>query len=97
MTESPTSKYVLAFADRMEAKLAKNRRKGNRDGWINDDPWALWRRIGDEHMQLIRAMENRETAEAIADEAADCANFCMMLADWFLARATPIHTPPEKL
>jgi hypothetical protein len=85
--DSTTWPYVLEFAKRMEAKLALNRHKGDRAGWINDDPWALWRRIGDEHTELMTAMETGATAEEIANEAADAANFCMMLADWFVERA----------
>ena len=86
---SPTWPYVLEFARRMEKKLDANRHKGNREGWINDDPASLIRRIQGETDELIGAIHKGQNAQRIADEAADIANFCMMAADWFLAREEP--------
>ncbi len=91
--DSPTWPYVLAFAKRMEAKLAKNRHKGDRNGWIKDDPKALFWRIGDEHKELMQAMESG-TNEEIANEAADVANFAMMIADIF-GGCEPSPTTPS--
>ena len=79
--DSPTWPFVLAFAVRMEAKLAKNRHKGDRDGWLKDAPWPLFVRLLGEMSELERAIREGESPEDIADEAADVANFAMMVAD----------------
>lgn len=81
---SPTWPFVLAFAERMEAKLAENRHKGNRDDWVKDDIIDLRRRIHMELRELDDACNNKSSSEDIANEAADVANFCMMVADWYL-------------
>jgi len=89
LAESQTWPYVLAFARRMEAKLAKNRHKGDRDGWITCNPDDLAFRIQDELNELQEALrrvrsKNNVVAperEAIINEAADVANFAMMVAD----------------
>src|SRR6478609_3138894 len=52
LADSPTLLYVLKFACSMEAKLAKNRRKGDRGGWLKDHPWSLVERILDEPVEL---------------------------------------------
>jgi len=88
LADSPTFKHVLDFAFRMEAKLAKNRHKGDRDGWLNDDPWSLVERILDETVEVQQCFTmgsdgrvDYDNAEELADECADVANFCMMVAD----------------
>lgn len=89
---SPTWPYVLAFALRMERKLDENRHKGNREGWIKDDPIALFRRLRDEAAELGAALtvercgcravgECTHPDPKVGDEAADVANFAMMIAD----------------
>lgn len=86
---SPTWPHVLKFAERMEAKLAKNRHKGDREGWLKDHPWSLVERILDETVEVQEcfslAGEDEiwmvKTPEETADECADVANFCMMVAD----------------
>lgn len=84
---SPTWPYVLAFAIRMEAKLEKNRHKGNREGWLKDDPDDLSSRLKQELVELDDAVfhedwaQDSEGRERIANEAADVANFAMMIAD----------------
>lgn len=72
----------------MEAKLAKNRHKGNREGWLKDDPWSLVERILDETVEVQQCFtigsDDRidfKDAEELADECADVANFCMMASD----------------
>lgn len=82
----------------MENKLARNRHKGNREGWINDDPESLLKRLREETRELetamsvakVRMWEGRSNASHaandVADEAADIANFAMMIADWYNAR-----------
>ncbi len=86
---STTWPHVLKFAERMEAKLAKNRHKGDRDGWLKDHPWALVERILDETVEVqqcftaigAHTVNLTRTPEETADECADVANFCMMVAD----------------
>lgn len=73
---------VAAFAILMEAKLRKNDHKGH---WRNCRPSDLYRRMLEEIEELRvvlieHAMSGgRETD--IGDEAADVANFAMMVAD----------------
>ncbi len=98
LADSPTKPYVLAFGERMEGKLALNRHKGNREGWINDDPEALLKRLREETRELeiamnvakVRMWEGKSNAshaaDDVANEAADIANFAMMIADWYSAR-----------
>lgn len=90
LADSPTWPHVLAFALRMEAKLAKNRHKGDRKGWLKDNPWNLVERILDETVELQQCFSTDgagagvwllKTPEETADECADVANFCMMVAD----------------
>jgi hypothetical protein len=84
---SPTWPYVLVFAKRMEAKLAKNRHKGDREGWLKDHPWNLVERILDETVEVQQCFTDAgsgpqfDDAEKLANECADVANFCMMVAD----------------
>lgn len=89
LADSPTWPYVLAFAKRMEAKLAKNRHKGDRDGWIKYNPRDLLARLDEETTELDAALfavarkDNivAREREQIINEAADVANFAMMIAD----------------
>src|SRR6478609_5927376 len=100
LADSPTLLYVLQFACRMEAKLAKNRRKGDRSGWIKDHPWNLVERILDETVEVQECFATDgagetwlvKTPEQTADECADVANFCMMVAD----RVTKPESANEK-
>jgi hypothetical protein len=91
---SPTIREeVAAFATHMESKLRGNDHKG---GWENDDLGSLVSRAVEELQELQRAISAFEhvryspkaTAEALKDaaklvlrEAADVANFAMMIAD----------------
>lgn len=82
LESSPTWPYVLAFAKRMEAKLDLNRHKGDREGWIDDSARALLKRLREETKELARALDGAESRrERAPDEAADVANFAMMIAD----------------
>lgn len=93
LADSPTFKHVLDFAFRMESKLAKNRHKGDREGWLKDHPWNLVERILDETVEVqqcftaigAHTVNLTRTAEETADECADVANFCMMTADCVLS------------
>jgi len=97
LAESPTFKHVLDFAFRMEGKLAKNRHKGDRDGWLNDDPWSLVERILDETVEVQQCFTmgsdgrvDYGDAEELANECADVANFCMMVSDSVISANTDI-------
>ena len=80
-TSSPTWPLVLAFAHEMERKLAQNRHKGDRSGWLHVSPESLIERIGDEFGELCEAVDRRDPSQHVYDEAADVANFAMMVAD----------------
>ena len=89
LAKSPTWPHVLKFALRMEAQLEMNRHKGNREGWLKDHPWNLVERVLDETVEVQQCFEQKpdgtvvlvRTPEEAADECADVANFCMMVAD----------------
>lgn len=96
---SDTWPTVAAFAARMERKLDMNRHKGDRANWLKDEPEALMERLRQETHELaveleVAAVRMNEPfnvawmAQRLADEAADVANFAMMIADWHLEVAT---------
>jgi len=93
MNESPTSQYVLKFAERMEAKLSMNRHKGDRGGWLAASPEVLLHRLKQELKEMEDAFWKGD-AEATANECADVANFAMMIADWFTSYAEIKTTRP---
>lgn len=68
---------VYAFAHLMERVLQQNDHKG---GWEDDTPGWLYIRLCDEVLELGTAIENG-TFEDIWKEAADIANFAMMIVD----------------
>lgn len=86
---SPTWEHVLAFAYAMEYKLSKNRRKGDSAAWRSDHPSVLMDRIDNEIEELSNALgdwfeadfDEPDQGPKVLLEAADVANFCMMLAD----------------
>ena len=73
---------VKWFAEQMELKLRTNDWKG---GWDGEDELWLWSRMMEEAAELHSAafMPGERTLSRIAGEAADVANFAMMLADRF--------------
>lgn len=88
LADSPTLLHVLKFAARMEKKLAANRHKGDREGWLKDHPWDLVERVLDETVEVQQSFSRDgdghiwcDNCEKTADECADVANFCMMVAD----------------
>lgn len=103
-TPSPTWPHVLKFAQRMEAKLALNRHKGDREGWLNDHPWNLVERLLDETVELQECFHvgadgiDCTNCEKTANEAADVANFAMMVADRVTAPSSALisaHLSPS--
>jgi NTP pyrophosphatase (non-canonical NTP hydrolase) len=69
---------VLWFAEKMESKLDENLHKG---GWEDSESAYLVRRLLEETGELIGAILDGEPDDTIIAEAADVANFCMMIAD----------------
>ena len=85
---SGTWPVVTAFAAEMENKLAENRHKGDREGWLKDTPEALLERLDEEVTELkeaVRLMKTLPPSEVtkmrVTQEAADVGNFAMMVAD----------------
>ncbi len=64
----------------MGRQLANNKHKS---GWGGMSPAQLIRRLKQELGELERAIEQKEPYERIASEAADVANFAMMVQDLF--------------
>lgn len=87
---APPRDEVLWFAGRMERKLKANDHKGH---WDNCDFGYLSRRLHQEAKELSRALQVLKGAgsgpypvppaivQNVIDEAADVANFAMMVAD----------------
>jgi NTP pyrophosphatase (non-canonical NTP hydrolase) len=94
---------VLAFAHAMEAKLREN---DTRAGWKNCSPKWLLGRLRGETRELASAIDKQDRATAaegewerhgpdVCAEAADVANFAMMIADQCHGLA-PVETPPDR-
>lgn len=77
---------VRAFAVAMERKLRENDHKG---GWSGCSIEYLLRRLSEEHIELRSAViryrssanNDERVRVSIGAEAADVANFCLMIAD----------------
>ena len=78
---------VEDFKGAMIYKLRQNQAKGNRDGWKQEDAATLIARCAEELGELAKACRTRgaktKTAISVREEAADVANFAMMIADLF--------------
>jgi hypothetical protein len=90
---------VIAFAHAMEAKLRENDHKG---GWRGCSPDALFDRMRDEGSELLGKLvrmeqlpSNAEVRREVAREAADVANFAMMIAD-VCHGLTPVAAPSDR-
>lgn len=68
---------VATFAQAMEEKLRENDHKG---GWEDCTMQYLSMRLTQEREELRKAVE-RGNPEEVLREAADVANFCMMIAE----------------
>lgn len=78
-------KEVLRFAEQMEKKLKKNDRKG---GWLDEDYEYLMTCLEEEVEELRTLLDKggfyyltKRQRNRIIGEAADVANFAMMIAD----------------
>lgn len=67
---------VLAFAAQMERKLRANDHKG---GWSNESPEWLLSRLREEVAELEQLVASG--GPGVVGEAADVANFAMMVAE----------------
>ena len=77
---------LLEFAIAMETKLRANAHKG---GWQNCTMAYLTRRLGQEAGELRRAIARNAPSKEVVAEAADVANFAMMIADVYRPRVKP--------
>jgi NTP pyrophosphatase (non-canonical NTP hydrolase) len=77
-TSSGVQKCVKEFALEMEKKLKANEHK---PGWSDCEMTHLFRRLEEELRELIRAIATLEDCNKVISEAADVANFAMMVAD----------------
>lgn len=75
---------VLAFARLMEGELRKH---DDREGWHFLNVWWLWKRLLQEKDELLAALHFRDrtglsevSSSLVGQEAADVANFAMMIA-----------------
>jgi NTP pyrophosphatase (non-canonical NTP hydrolase) len=71
---------VLLFAAMMELRLREHDGEKGRHGWRDERLSWLFQRLYIEYEELRLALETDNT-EAILKEAADVANFAMMIAD----------------
>jgi NTP pyrophosphatase (non-canonical NTP hydrolase) len=81
---------VDMLAKEMISKLEKNKAKGTRETWLKDHPYTLLRRLNEEVKELEDAIYKwsayinlapQTMGKEVAREAADVANFAMMIAD----------------
>lgn len=75
---------VRDFAKLMEQELAANDHKG---GWQHDSVAALFRRMAEEMSELADALAKQTDVATVQSEAADVANFAMMIADNYRRQA----------
>ena len=69
---------LLSFAHLMESQLQRNDYKG---GWRVESLQFLFARLTEESYELQASIANKDSADTIRREAADVANFAMMIAD----------------
>lgn len=73
---------VIILALEMERKLAKHDEDRGEDGWYYDEPGELLYRLREETAELEReAGRGQPDPAAVLSEAADVANFAMMIVD----------------
>jgi NTP pyrophosphatase (non-canonical NTP hydrolase) len=82
------------FVHEMAKKLQQNVKKPH---WHGEGIDYLFNRLKEEADELQSAIDNKAiNADAVISEAADVANFSMMIADWAKAykEANPMKPPP---
>jgi NTP pyrophosphatase (non-canonical NTP hydrolase) len=84
--EAGVSVNVFEFAGAMSKELERNSHKG---GWSRETYGYLLNRLKQEVAELRRAVRGRESPESVLSEAADVANFAMMIADVYSEREDP--------
>lgn len=77
---------IRSFCKAMLFKLDQNRHK---NGWSGCKMWWLRRRLQQEVGELERAIKAKASPDTILGEAADVANFCMMIAENYAKQRTP--------
>jgi NTP pyrophosphatase (non-canonical NTP hydrolase) len=83
---------VAKFAQAMEDELKANDHKG---GWDKDTVAALLDRAQDELFELREAVALRFSDETILSEAADTANFVMMVAENYRKQGLARYVGPK--
>jgi NTP pyrophosphatase (non-canonical NTP hydrolase) len=79
---SPTWPFVQNFSLIMEKKLSENRHKGDSEGWRSMPRHVLLKYLVQEITELQEALMSKQfDPEAVSREAADVANFAMMISD----------------
>lgn len=79
--EIPTCRTVypvFSFAAHMQSKLEENAHKG---GWDDDSAEELLARLVEETRELRTAIRKGKPKAEVVEEAADVANFAMMIAE----------------
>lgn len=77
------------FAEQMEGRLvAKDENRGPR-GWLDYHPLWLLLRAEEELKELKEELMRPSSLQRVVQEAADVANFCMMIADVMQAQIRP--------
>lgn len=77
---------LAEFVKGMEIKMQINEYKGPDYQWRIDGVWALSLRLMEEVGELMEAVRKGKSVKEVEDEAADVANFCMMIADTYKER-----------
>jgi NTP pyrophosphatase (non-canonical NTP hydrolase) len=88
--EAALRPVVEWFADRMEVQLRANDHK---TGWLGHTFDSLRKRLDEEAYELRGAVKDNKGAAEIVREAADVANFAMMIAD--NARRAALRAPEQ--
>lgn len=82
--DSPTKEYVLHFAELMESRLAGNRHKGDREGWLQQSVLTHIKHATKHLLELEAALlHSRVERHDLERLTADCANRLMMARDRF--------------
>ncbi len=84
---------VDKFAEVMKAKLERDVYKGSWDGCSTE---YLTCRAVDEMTELAKAIDSNLSKKEVTKEAADVANFVMMIADNYMQEIKPSPQPGDE-